>query len=142
MEKTEEQLKFLIDMYQKIIKDMPSEQDLITKSEIEHNWFKEEAYPPYVPLIAEINELEAVLLERQRLFLEKIIELRLRKGIAGRENKDYYVWLLFVAWKDAQTLIDKFIRLVLNSSLENKDKDEQLDFIRKLAADYKVKIEP
>jgi hypothetical protein len=133
MKKTEEQLKYLIDMYQKILDEMPSDQELYTKAEDEHNWFEEEDYPPYVPLIEEINELGTVLHGRQKVFIEEMIELRLEKGIAGRESKDYYSRLIFVWWKEAHELINKFISDVLNSNLKDREKDDQIDFLKKLA---------
>lgn len=141
MKKTEEQLKYLIDMYQEMISPLSSRtQALYTKAEDDHNWYEDEDYPPYVPCLEEIKELSSVLEDRQKSFLEEMIELRLREGIADRESNYYYDQMFRVGYKDAQALTNKLISNVLNSNLKDTDKEDHVNFIKKLAPVYGVDL--
>lgn len=135
MKKTLEQLNYLINMYQEMISQLTDRtQTLYTKAEDDHNWFEEEDYPPHVPCLQEIDELILVLENKQKPYLEEIIEFLLNEGIGGKENYLYYEQLFKVRYKDAHVITEELINKVLASNLDEKDKENHINNINNIAS--------
>ena len=133
MQRTEEQLIYLIEMYHELIGALATrDQDLIIKAENEYNWFEEEDYPPYIPYHEEIEEVLSILHVKQDLLLEEWHQMRLREGIVhGNESQIYYESIIRNG--DSTAVTNKLISNVLKSSLTEIEKENHVTRIKNAA---------